>query len=110
MTTRKPKYQDSISSWLGTTATWAAVIYLFAHFIWWLTKHRSTAWIGMMIVLFIPVASGIAMIINSLIFLLEDNPWPDLCSDGLFYGEATLGLLGSAALGIWITFNSNRVK
>lgn len=108
--TSKPKYQNGVSSWLGTIATWAAVIYLFAHFIGWLTKHRSTAWIGVTIVFFIPTAFGIAMIINSLIFLLEDNPWPDLCSDSLFYAEAILGLIGSAILGIWITFRSTKAK
>lgn len=108
--TRKPKHLDSVSSWLGTLATWAVVIYLFACFIGWLTKRRSTAWIGMMVVLFIPVALGIATILNSLVFLLEDNPWPDLCSAGLFYGETTLGLIGSATLGIWLTFSSTKVK
>lgn len=84
-------------------ATWAATIYLLCCFLGWLTKRKSTAWLGMMFLFFIPVTLGIAMAINTVIYAIEADPWPVLCSDGLFEAEVMIGLVASAIVGITIT-------
>ena len=84
------------------------MIYLAGSFIVLLFRRKSTAWFGMALLFFIPLTLATAMVINTFIFVVESDPWRDLCSDSLFHAEVMIGLVASAIVGIAITFEPSK--
>ena len=99
------RHERGLLSEIGTLATWAAVICLVASFIGWLLRRRSIEWLGWAVLAFVPVTLCVVMIINTLIYAIEDNPRADVCSGGVFWAETIIGLIASVVVGIGMVAN-----
>jgi hypothetical protein len=101
------RHQQGLLGEIGKLAAWAAAIYLVGCLVGWLLRRKATEWFGWVILLFIPISLIIAMVVNTFIYAVEDNPWPTLCSDRLFRAEAIIGLVTSVVVGIAVATDSN---
>ncbi len=94
--------EHSLGHAVGTALTWTAIIYLVCKFIGWLMARKSTAWIGVALLLFVPVTLAVVIGLGCFLTAIECYP-RGAALDNFTVLEAEISLAISVGVGIAVS-------
>ncbi|HEV2393736.1 MAG TPA: hypothetical protein VG146_15390, partial [Verrucomicrobiae bacterium] len=97
----------SLFSSLGALVGWAAALLLALYFVEWTWRRKSTAWIGLSVLLSIPVTFGIALVLG--FFLMAVGYFPTTLDGSYVFGSVVLaiGALASVLISLVVTLRDS---
>lgn len=99
----------SLLSGLGALEGWAAAIFLVLQFVEWTWQRKSTAWVGLTVLILIPVTFGVALVLG--LFLMAIDCFPSSYDESDKFGFVVLGIgaVASVVISLLVTLGKSAV-